>query len=186
MGSGAKNHLFHGGPPTDREVDPDRRAGRDRRDPARTGEYRGGERRLGPRRSAELPVPIWQRALGLSLAIGLGIVVGLAIELDEAPIASGHVLEPTPHDQVAEVDPQALAAVQALHDEARALTKAEVALDERAHERWLPHIADIEVALEDPRTPAPIRAELIATIDALECVGVLERDPGSSCATLPR
>ncbi len=83
-----------------------------------------------------------------------------------------------------------LARVQALRDEARALTVAEVALDERAHERWMPRVAKIERALEDPATPEPIRVELLATIAALECVGVLEHaassPPSDSCVTLER
>jgi hypothetical protein len=183
VGSGAKNHHFHRGPRTDREVEPNRRAKIDRRDAARAGQYSGVERRVGPRRAAELPVPIWQRVVGMSVAVALGVIVGLAVDLHEdAPPPS--IATQAPAEEV--VDPEALALVEALHDEARALTVAEVALDERAHERWLPRVAEIEAALEDPATPEPIRAELLATIAALECVGVLAGDPDRTCATISR
>lgn len=120
------------------------------------------------------------------IAIGLGIAGGLALDSLQAepdlPIAA--VREP-------ELDPEALRRVEALRDEARALTAAEVALDERAHERWMPRVAKIDEALDDPATPDQIRTELLATIAALECVGVLEHDDGthpraSTCVTLER
>jgi hypothetical protein len=122
---------------------------------------------------------VWRRPLGLAIAIGLGIAGGLALDSlqarPEVPIAA--VRE-------AELDPEALMRVERLRDEAQALTAAEVALDERAHERWMPRIAKIEEALEDPATPDPIRIELLATIAALECVGVLEPADGSTCVML--
>jgi hypothetical protein len=74
----------------------------------------------------------------------------------------------------ARVDPQLLASVQALRDQAEALTPATVALDERAHELWMPRVANIELALADPATPDALRTELDATLAALERVGVLE------------
>jgi hypothetical protein len=72
-----------------------------------------------------------------------------------------------------QVDPQQLAGVQALRDEAEALTPAGVGLDEQAHELWMPRVAKIELALADPDTPPAIRTELDATLAALERVGVL-------------
>lgn len=115
------------------------------------------------------------------IAIALGITGGLAFDSlqaePEAPIAA--VRE-------SELDPEALLRVEALRDEAEALTAAEVALDERAHERWMPRVAKIDEALDDPATPDRIRMELLATIAALECVGVLVREDGSSCVTLER
>ena len=122
---------------------------------------------------------MWRRPLGLILAIGLGIAGGLALNSLQAPpeIPVAAVAE-------AELDPEVLARVEALRDEARALTAAEVALDERAHERWMPRIAKIEAALEDPATPEPIRMELLATINALECVGVLDHADPTTCVTL--
>lgn len=124
---------------------------------------------------------MWRRPLGLAIAIGLGIAGGLALDSlqaqPELPIAAVREHE---------IDPEALARVEALRDEARALTAAEVALDERAHERWMPRIAKIDEALDDPATPDRIRTELLATIAALECVGVLKHDGGSTCVTLAR
>jgi hypothetical protein len=129
---------------------------------------------------------VWRRPLGLVIAIGLGITAGVALDSmevePEVPIAA--VRE-------AELDPEALARVEALRDEAQALTAAEVALDERAHERWMPRVAKIDEALDDPATPEPIRNELLATIAALECVGVLQQDDGThpgadTCVTLER
>lgn len=117
------------------------------------------------------------------MAIGLGIAAGLALDgLKDPPEVSAA------GEREVELDPEVLARVQALRDEARALTVAEVALDERAHERWMPRVAKIEAALDDPATPEPIRVELLATIAALECVGVLEHaEPhtrSSRCVTL--
>jgi hypothetical protein len=188
VASGAKNHRFHegsaGDPVTDQPVGADRRARRDRRDPGRSGpttRYEGADRRRGPRREGDLPTPVWRRPLGLAIAIGLGIAGGLALDSlqarPETAIAAVREAEP---------DPEALRRVESLRDEAQALTVAEVALDEQAHERWMPRVAKIEEALDDPATPDPIRTELLATIAALECVGVLERDDGSTCVTLDR
>jgi hypothetical protein len=128
---------------------------------------------------------MWRRPLGLVIAIGLGIAGGLALDSlqakPEAPIAAAPERE---------LDPEALRRVEALRDEALALTAAEVALDERAHERWMPRVAKIDEALDDPATPDPIRTELLATIAALECVGVLGHDGphprATSCVTLER
>lgn len=138
---------------------------------------------------------MWRRPLGLAIAIGLGIAGGLALDSLQAQPSEGTA--PTAAVRERELDPEALARVEALRDEAEALTAAEVALDERAHERWLPRVAKIDEALDDPATPDRVRTELLATIAALECVGVLEpqedagsgrRDPktGSTCVTLER
>lgn len=188
MASGAKNHRFRGGsagdPRTDPVVGTDRRERRDRRDANRTDPYEGVDRRRGPRREGDLPTPVWRRPFGLALAIGLGIAGGLALDsLQAQPAASA----PIAAVRERELDPEALARVEALRDEAEALTAAEVALDERAHERWLPRVATIDEALDDPATPDQIRTELLATIAALECVGVLEPgEDGSTCVTLER
>jgi hypothetical protein len=128
---------------------------------------------------------VWRRPLGLVIAIGLGIAGGLALDSlqaqPEIPIAAARESEP---------DPEALARVEAIRDEAEALTAAEVALDERAHERWMPRVAKIDEALDDPATPDQIRTELLATITALECVGVLDDDGShpraNTCVTLER
>jgi len=101
------------------------------------------------------------------LAVALGIAAGLALgSIRRAGPVAAQAVE-------ARVDPELLAGVQALRDEAEALTPASVALDERAHELWIPRVARIELALADPQTPAAIRTELDATLAALEQVGVL-------------
>jgi hypothetical protein len=189
VASGAKNHRFRGGsagdPSTDPVVGSDRRERRDRRDPNQADLYGGVDRRRGPRREGDLPTPVWRRPLGLAVAIGLGIAGGLA--LDSLQAKRSAEAAPIAAVRERELDPEALSRVQALRDEAQALTAAEVALDERAHERWLPRVAKIDEALDDPATPDRIRTELQATIAALECVGVLEHDDdGSTCVTLER
>lgn len=65
-----------------------------------------------------------------------------------------------------------------MRDEAEALTPAQVALDERAFEVWMPRIAVIEQTRDDPATPALVRAELDATVAALERAGVLDAASG--------
>lgn len=135
-------------------------------------EYRGVERRQGPRRSGDLPRPIWRRPIAIGLAVALGIATGLALGLalesmrPSSTPASVRVVE-------AQVDPQLLVGVQALRDEAEALTPAAVTLDEQVHELWMPRVAKIELALADPTTPDELRNELDATLTALERVGVL-------------
>ena len=183
MVSPAKNPRFltrtpavSGGGGDDHSVDPalgdadsERRRGGDRRDPNRVTPYRGVERRQGPRRSGELPQPVWQRPLALVAVIALGVAAGLALGGIERA-------KPTDPGPIAErrVDPELLAGVERLRDEAEALTPAGVALDERAHEQWLPRVAEIELALADPDTPPAIRAELDATLAALAHAGVLD------------
>lgn len=164
----AKKSRFQPGAPdvmTSRATE--RRRDSDRRDPTRVGVYAGIERRRGPRRTAELPRPLRSRPIALVLAIALGVATGLAI-------GSTHRSDPMAAPRVeAQVDAELLVGVQALRDEAEALTPAGVALDEEAHERWMPRVAAIELALADPQIPTQIRTELDATLDALERVGVL-------------
>ncbi|PRP95480.1 hypothetical protein ENSA5_38310 [Enhygromyxa salina] len=189
MGRGAKNHRFRPGseigPSAGRETDPrapgERRGKRDRRDPRGADRHGGVERRRGPRRATDLGVPVWRNPLALVVAVGLGVGASLALG-SQAPAPSGvqdAELAPAPP-----VDPDALAGVQALRDEAQALTPAQVELDEATHERWMPRVARIEQALDDPATPEAIRAELQATIAALECVGVLTSSGTPTCVTI--
>ncbi|NVB36615.1 hypothetical protein G6O69_02140 [Pseudenhygromyxa sp. WMMC2535] len=148
---------------------PERRRREDRRDPRRAHLYAGVERRSGPRRTAELPSAPWQRRVGVVLAAGLGVVAALMLGAPRS--ATELLLAGIP--AAALVDPQELAAIQALRDEAEALTPAEVSLDERAAERWAPRVPMIELARDDPHTPEAIRVELDATVAALERVGLL-------------
>lgn len=115
----------------------------------------------------DLPRPLWRRPFAVGLAITLGVATGLALGSmrRSAPVAAQAV--------EVRVDPELLAGVQAMRDEAEALTLARVGLDEQAHELWMPRVAKIELALADPRTPAELRTELDATLIALERVGVL-------------
>jgi hypothetical protein len=204
VASCAKNHRFRADPDPGpkpgvaaefaagfRDDQDDRRAERDRRDPSRAAPRRahgGLDRRQGPRRAVELPSSIWRQPLALAVAIGLGIAAGLAVNWFSGPqVADPERSQPAPAQiEAARVDPDALARVQALRDEAEALTAAQVELDETAHERWMPRVARIEQALEDPSTPALLRDELDATITALECVGVLGDPPlPDLCDTRP-
>lgn len=71
------------------------------------------------------------------------------------------------------LDPALLERAQAWRDAAEALTVAQVELDERAAERWMPRVAAIEQARRDPATPPQLHRELVATLAALERVGLL-------------
>lgn len=199
MARGAKNHRFWQATVTDRSDGrstgrpgarpagargQDRRSARDRRDPSRDHLYDGVERRHGPRREGELPEPIWRRPLGLIAAASLGVLVAgglgqLPVTAETPPLASEAQAEAQPSASpatahVEPLDPLLLAEFQAMRDEAEALTPAEVTVDERAQERWMPRVARIEQARSDPNTPALIRSELDATIAALVEVGLLD------------
>ena len=65
-----------------------------------------------------------------------------------------------------------LRAAQELRDGAEALTRAEVELDERAVELWLPRLVLIDDALADPGTAASVRGELEAARRALFDLGL--------------
>lgn len=125
------------------------------------------------------------------VVIGLGAGAGLALGAGSSSSSSSRSspraarVEPVSAGQ-ANVDAQILAEIRALRDEAEALTPAQVALDERAQELWMPRVASIERARDDPATPAILRRELDATISALECVGLLASTQARSCATIRR
>ena len=69
-------------------------------------------------------------------------------------------------------NPVDLRAAQELRDGAEALTRAEVELDERAVELWLPRLVLIDEALADPGTSASVRGELEAARRALFDLGL--------------
>ncbi len=155
--------------PRQRSGDSDRRASRDRRDPARSATYQGPERRKGPRRAADLPRPLWRQPFAVLVAATLGVIAALSIE--HLPSLDPKDRDPSVASEV--VDPELLARAQALRDEAEALTRTEGRLDPRAHERWQSRIGVIEAARTDPHTPTQIRTELDATVAALIRVGVM-------------
>lgn len=143
----------------------------ERRNPEREAGFRGPERRQGPRRKADLRRPLWQQPLAVLLAAGLGVLA--ALHLDPASVEPSAPIEPVASPSPPSIDPRQLAAAQSMRDEAERLTIAAVTLDERTHERWLPRIARIEAVRADPSTPAPLRIELDATVEALARVGLL-------------
>jgi hypothetical protein len=67
---------------------------------------------------------------------------------------------------------EALRQAEALLDEASSLTPTEVILDERASERWLPQIADLQRRAEDPWASAAEREALQACLRRLEDLGM--------------
>lgn len=164
------------GSPTEPGPDPETGAGErrergDRRQPGRGLTYTGVDRRERPRRSLDLPRPVWQRPIAVGFAIALGVAAGLtlgSVRPTLEPAAVDQVDRVTPGDRI---EPQLRAGVEALRDEAEALTPA--SLDERARERWTARVAAIERALADPATPESIREELVATLDALARAGLL-------------
>jgi len=188
VAGGAKNHRFleqvadPTRPSPDAEIE--RRRGPDRRAQGLPRHYYGTERRRGPRREAELSRPLWRRAITVALAAGLGVATALvwdtrAMDDQSSEVAPNLTASPT-EEEIASVPApdsrssrEALAQAQAMRDRAEALTPAEVALDERAHERWTPQIAAIEAARENPDTPTEIREELEATLLALTRAGLI-------------
>lgn len=154
----------------------DRRSGAaDRRDPARAHLAAPAvERRRGPRRRP-LPRSRWRDlpSLGLALVLGVLCAVALGPRAPAAGIAWGELRARA--DARSERATEALAelrAAESLRDEAEALTPAGVALDEDAHEVWLPRLAVIDARIADPTTPEPVRRELRATQAALALLGL--------------
>jgi len=143
----------------------ERRRRIDRRDPTRAYPPLHRERRQGPRRLRrsgwrELPTLLLALVAGLLTALIVGrptapTVVALTVA-PAAPIAPAEEGEEgEEHENSAE-----LRAAQGLRDGAEALTRAELELDERAVELWLPRLVAIEDALANPGTSARVRGEL--------------------------
>ncbi len=156
----------------------ERRQGRtDRRDVSRPAVAPGLERRAaGGCRRRPLPEPRWRRWPSITLAAVLGVATAFGLQaMQGGPVAALPVALAVPVEAVTEDLPApriGLAEAQALRDEAAALTPAGVALDEQAVAEWLPRVAEIAAAVEDPRVPAEVREELREALEALERVGI--------------
>ncbi len=115
-------------------------------------------------------------AAQLAAAALLGLAAALGIQMATHPIhASGaNPVAPGIAAQIrAEcVDDAVLQPIVQLRDDAESLTHAEVLLDERARERWLPVMPELRRQAEDPEQPVVVRMELEATLAALERAGI--------------
>lgn len=154
-----------------------RRGGRCRRDPSRLAIPPGTERRQSAGCRRNLPRSRWRQWPSLLASAALGIAVAFALQALQAqatvPAARPLTPTPAPTQSPPRFSPGiSLAEAEALHDAARALTPTGVALDEHAHATWLPRLADLQAAAEDPRVSPEIRSELHATLEALQRVGV--------------
>lgn len=148
----------------------ERRRGRtDRRDPSRAAAWSGLDRRAGGG-CRRLPQPRWRQWPSIAAAAVLGVVAAVGLQaLRAAPVV---VAEVPVAVRVGEVQPIGLQEAQDLRDAACALTPAGVALDERAHATWVPRLARLEAAADDPRTRPEVREELNEALAALSRVGI--------------
>ncbi len=122
-------------------------------------------RRTGGRRRSDLPKARWG---GILAACGAGIVVAVVVQLWSAPVT---VVVPSPVRKVV-VPTATLERAQALRDQAEALTPTQVMLDERAQERWLPLLGELEQLQRGPETPRAVQVEVEATLAALSRAGI--------------
>jgi hypothetical protein len=149
------------------EVHPERRSGLDRRAlPAGSGEDFGADRRLNRgRRHNDLPNRRWP---GLLVSAFLGATTALLVQVQRHE-------QPPPVAAVkaaVEVEPETRRRIEALRDEAEALTPMGAWIDERANERWLPLLPELERMADAPETPSTIRKDVDATLAALGEVGI--------------
>ncbi|MCA9660302.1 MAG: hypothetical protein KC486_18310 [Myxococcales bacterium] len=108
----------------------------------------------------------------LLLALGLGLAAAVALSEPRPAIAWTPWVAQIRAVSADEAAVASLRAARSLRDEAEALTPAEVALDERALELWLPRLATIDGLIDDATTPELVRVELVAARQALIDVGV--------------
>lgn len=164
----------------------ERRQGRtDRRDASRPAVPPGPERRASGGCRRRLPEPRWRRWPSIGAAALLGVAAAFALQaVQGSPVAAAPgVAEPRATPEVVDRLPVpriTLPEAQALRDEAGALTRAQVMLDEQAHATWLPRLGPITAAAADPRVAELIREELREALAALERVGIAagRRGPG--------
>jgi hypothetical protein len=100
--------------------------------------------------------------LGVVAAVGLQALRAAPVVVAEVPVEL--------RDEVGQ--PIGLREAQDLRDAACALTPAGVALDEQAHGLWVPRLARLEAAADDPRTRPEVREELSEALAALSRVGI--------------
>lgn len=163
----------------------ERRRGRtDRRDVSRPAVPPGAERRAsGGCRRRPLPEPRWRQWPSITLAAVLGVATAFGLQaLQGSPVAAAPVVVVPAAVAVVEARTEdlpvmriGLAEAQALRDAACALTPAGVALDEEAHAVWLPRLAAMRAAAQDPRVAEEVRGELLEALAALERVGIAGR-----------
>ncbi len=110
----------------------------------------------------------------LTLAACLGLAAALGIQAARGSAAGASPVAPGIAAQIRaeRVDDAVLEPIVRLRDDAEALTPAEVLLDERARERWIPVMPELRRQAEDPGQPMLVRMELEATLVALERAGI--------------
>lgn len=102
--------------------------------------------------------------LGVVAAVGLQALQAAPVVVAEVPVAVR--VEPAGSPSIGLVE------AQALRDAACALTPAGVAHDEQAQAEWVPRLARLEAAADDPRTRPEVREELNEALAALARVGI--------------
>jgi len=109
------------------------------------------------------------RMTALVCVTALSALVGVLTHDPDEPPSAQHAREATPA-QIEDAATFSLA--EAMLDEVNSLTPTEVLLDERASERWLPQIADLQRRAEDPGTSPAEREALVAVLRRLEDLGM--------------
>lgn len=110
----------------------------------------------------------------IAALLGLGAALGIQIATHPLDVAGANPVAPGIAAQIRaeRVDDAVLEPIVRQRDDAESLTHAEVLLDERARERWLPVMPELRRQAEDPQQPMMVRMELQATLVALERAGI--------------